>query len=399
MNTATITSQPERTSTRYRVLAAISSAHFLNDMMQSLILALYPMLKGNYHLSFAQLGLITLTYQITASILQPLIGAVTDKRPQQHSLVVGMGFTLVGLLLLSQADSFPLILLAAGLVGTGSSIFHPESSRIARFASGGQHGLAQSLFQVGGNAGSATGPLLAALIVIPLGQPSLAWFSLAALLAMGVLWRISLWYSHQQKSQGHKGKAKTAPFTPRKTLWVMGVLLTLLMTKFVYMASFQSYYTFYLIERFSLAPQQAQLLLFVFLFAVALGTVLGGPIGDRIGRKTVIWFSILGAAPFSIALPYVGLTGTITLSFIVGLIMSSAFSAMLVYAQELMPGKVGMVSGLFFGLAFGIAGIGAAVIGRLADSYGIISIYLMLAYLPLLGMVAGLLPKVENTKN
>ncbi|MBM5572136.1 MULTISPECIES: MFS transporter [Deefgea] len=399
MNTATITSQPERVSTRYRVLAAISSAHFLNDMMQSLILALYPMLKGNYHLSFAQLGLITLTYQITASILQPLIGAVTDKRPQQYSLVLGMGFTLVGLLLLSQADSFPLILLAAGLVGTGSSIFHPESSRIARFASGGLHGLAQSLFQVGGNAGSATGPLLAALIVIPLGQPSLAWFSLAALLAMGVLWRISLWYSHQQKTQGHKGNAKTAPFTARKTLWVMGVLLTLLMTKFVYMASFQSYYTFYLIERFSLAPQQAQLLLFVFLFAVALGTVLGGPIGDRIGRKTVIWFSILGAAPFSIALPYVGLTGTITLSFIVGLIMSSAFSAMLVYAQELMPGKVGMVSGLFFGLAFGIAGIGAAVIGRLADNYGIINIYLMLAYLPLLGMVAGLLPKIEHTKN
>nr|WP_314901757.1 MFS transporter [uncultured Deefgea sp.] len=264
MNTATITSQPERASTRYRVLAAISSAHFLNDMMQSLILALYPMLKGNYHLSFAQLGLITLTYQITASILQPLIGAMTDKRPQQHSLVVGMGFTLVGLLLLSQADSFPLILLAAGLVGTGSSIFHPESSRIARFASGGQHGLAQSLFQVGGNAGSAMGPLLAALIVIPLGQPSLAWFSLAALLAMGVLWRISLWYSHQQKSQGHKGNAKTAPFTPRKTLWVMGVLLTLLMTKFVYMASFQSFYTFYLIERFlrilsHLAPHSYQI--------------------------------------------------------------------------------------------------------------------------------------------
>ncbi|QLG89105.1 MFS transporter [Chitinibacter bivalviorum] len=396
MNTATITSQPERASTRYRVLAAISSAHFLNDMMQSLILALYPMLKGNYHLSFAQLGLITLTYQITASILQPLIGAVTDKRPQQHSLVVGMGFTLVGLLQLSQADTFPLILLAAGLVGTGSSIFHPESSRIARFASGGQHGLAQSLFQVGGNAGSATGPLLAALIVIPLGQPSLAWFSLAALLAMGVLWRISRWYSHQQKAQGHKGNAKVAPFTPRKTLWVMGVLLTLLMTKFVYMASFQSYYTFYLIERFALVPQQAQLLLFVFLFAVALGTVLGGPIGDRIGRKTVIWLSILGAAPFSIALPYVGLSGTVALSFIVGLIMSSAFSAMLVYAQELMPGKVGMVSGLFFGLAFGIAGIGAALVGRLADSFGIISIYQVLAFLPLLGIVAGLLPSLRN---
>jgi FSR family fosmidomycin resistance protein-like MFS transporter len=307
-----------------------------------------------------------------------------------------MGFTLVGLLLLSQADTFPLLLLAAGLVGTGSSIFHPESSRIARFASGGQHGLAQSLFQVGGNAGSAAGPLLAALIVIPLGQPSLAWFSLAALLAMGVLWRISSWYSQQKKTQESTCSIQAAPFTPRKTLCVMAILLMLLMTKFVYMASFQSYYTFYLIERFALGAQQAQLLLFVFLFAVALGTVLGGPIGDRIGRKSVIWFSILGAAPFSIALPYVDLTGTIALSFVVGLVMSSAFSAMLVYAQELIPGKVGMVSGLFFGLAFGIAGIGAAAVGRLADSYGMVSIYHILAYLPLLGIVAGLLPNMQK---
>lgn len=382
--------------TQYRVLAAISSAHFLNDMMQSLILALYPLLKGTYHLSFTQLGLLTLTYQLAASILQPLVGQFTDRRPQQHALVLGMGFTLSGLLLLSQANTFPLLLLAAALVGTGSSIFHPEASRIARLASGGQHGLAQSLFQVGGNAGSACGPLLAALIVIPLGQASLAWFSVAALVAMGVLRWISQWFANQQPRSSHKSSHHSAPFSRPKTMWVMAVLLTLLMTKFVYMASFQSYYTFYLIERFALAPQQAQLLLFVFLFAVALGTLLGGPIGDRIGRKAVIWFSILGAAPFAMLLPYVGLMGTVALSFIVGLIMSSAFSAMLVYAQDLLPGKVGTVAGLFFGLAFGIAGLGAALVGRMADHYGIVNVYQVLAYLPLLGIVAGLLPKIKH---
>ncbi|WP_047396862.1 MFS transporter [Chitinibacter sp. ZOR0017] len=381
--------------TQYRVLGAISSAHFLNDMMQSLILALYPMLKGTYHLSFTQLGLLTLTYQLAASILQPLVGQITDRRPQQHALVVGMGFTLAGLLLLSQAHTFALLLLAAALVGTGSSIFHPEASRIARLASGGQHGLAQSLFQVGGNAGSACGPLLAALIVIPLGQPSLAWFSGAALLAMAVLHWISRWFAAQHQAQTRHARAKAMPFSRGKTIWIMGVLLTLLMTKFVYMASFQSYYTFYLIERFALAPQQAQLLLFVFLFAVALGTLAGGPIGDRLGRKVVIWFSILGAAPFALWLPQVGLVATVLLSFVVGLIMSSAFSAMLVYAQELMPGKVGTVAGLFFGLAFGIAGLGAAVVGRLADHYGIVAVYQALAYLPLLGIVAGLLPKLK----
>ncbi|WP_273429435.1 MFS transporter [Chitinibacter tainanensis] len=381
--------------TQYRVLGAISSAHFLNDMMQSLILALYPMLKGTYHLSFTQLGLLTLTYQLAASILQPLVGQITDRRPQQHALVVGMGFTLAGLLLLSQAHTFALLLLAAALVGTGSSIFHPEASRIARLASGGQHGLAQSLFQVGGNAGSACGPLLAALIVIPLGQPSLAWFSGAALLAMAVLHWISRWFAAQHRAQTRHATAKAMPFSRGKTIWIMGVLLTLLMTKFVYMASFQSYYTFYLIERFALAPQQAQLLLFVFLFAVALGTLAGGPIGDRLGRKVVIWFSILGAAPFALWLPQVGLAGTVLLSFVVGLIMSSAFSAMLVYAQELMPGKVGTVAGLFFGLAFGIAGLGAALVGRLADHYGIVAVYQALAYLPLLGIVAGLLPKLK----
>ncbi|WP_034619749.1 MFS transporter [Chitinibacter tainanensis] len=381
--------------TQYRVLGAISSAHFLNDMMQSLILALYPMLKGTYHLSFTQLGLLTLTYQLAASILQPLVGQITDRRPQQHALVVGMGFTLAGLLLLSQAHTFALLLLAAALVGTGSSIFHPEASRIARLASGGQHGLAQSLFQVGGNAGSACGPLLAALIVIPLGQPSLAWFSGAALLAMAVLHWISRWFTTQHRAQTRHATAKAMPFSRGKTIWIMGVLLTLLLTKFVYMASFQSYYTFYLIERFALAPQQAQLLLFVFLFAVALGTLAGGPIGDRLGRKVVIWFSILGAAPFALWLPQAGLVGTVLLSFVVGLIMSSAFSAMLVYAQELMPGKVGTVAGLFFGLAFGIAGLGAALVGRLADHYGIVAVYQALAYLPLLGIVAGLLPKLK----
>ncbi|WP_410499621.1 MFS transporter [Chitinibacter sp. S2-10] len=384
--------------TQYHVLAAISSTHFLNDMMQSLILALYPVLKGTYQLSFAQLGLLTLTYQLAASILQPLVGQFTDRRPQQHALVFGMGFTLSGLLLLSQAHTFPLLLLAAALVGCGSSIFHPEASRIARLASGGQHGLAQSLFQVGGNAGSACGPLLAALIVIPFGQPSLAWFSVAALIAMLVLRWISQWYAAQHRQGAGKTASKVQPFSAGKTVWIMGVLLALLTTKFVYMASFQSYYTFYLIERFALAPQQAQLLLFVFLFAVALGTLAGGPIGDRIGRKAVIWFSILGAAPFAMALPHTGLAGTVALSFVIGLIMSSAFSAMLVYAQELLPGKVGTVAGLFFGFAFGIAGLGAALIGRLADHYGIVAVYQTLAYLPLLGIVAALLPTKQLAK-
>jgi len=392
MNTLTI----EAPRTKYRVLGAISSAHFLNDMMQSLLLALYPMLKGDYHLTFTQIGLLSLTYQITASILQPVVGMVTDRYTVRHSLTMGMGFTFVGLLVLSQASTFALLILAAGLVGMGSAVFHPESSRVARMASGGQHGLAQSIFQVGGNAGSACGPLLAALVVIPLGQSSMAWFSVAALIAMVVLWQVGNWKAHQHQATKHKAQARQQPLSPKKTAHALGILMALVMTKYLYLASIQSYYTFYLIERFSLTPQYAQIMLFVFLFGVALGTIAGGPIGDRIGRKRVIWFSILGCAPFTLALPYLGLHATIAFSFIIGLIMSSAFSAIIVFSQELLPGHIGTISGLFFGLAFGIAGIGAALIGNLADQYGITMVYQITAWLPLLGIIAAFLPDLRK---
>lgn len=396
MTTATLDLRPVGDSTRYRVLGAISSAHFLNDMLQSLILALYPLLKGSYALSFTQIGLMTLTYQVTASILQPLVGSFTDRHPQQHALVAGMGFSLCGLLLLSQAHTFAWLLVAAALTGMGSAIFHPESSRVARLASGGRHGLAQSLFQVGGNAGSACGPLLAALVVIPLGQASLAWFAPAALLAMAVLGRIGRWKAQQQKNSAGQRLSAAPPLSKARTAYALAVLVALVFTKYMYTASFHSYYTFYLIERFALSAQAAQLLLFVFLSGVALGTILGGPLGDRIGRKRVIWFSILGAAPFSLLLPHVGLEGTVALSFVIGLVISSAFSAILVLAQELLPGRIGMVSGLFFGLAFGVAGIGAALIGTLADRYGITAVYHITAFLPLGGIVAVLLPELKK---
>lgn len=392
MTTLTINVSP----TRYRVLGAISGAHFLNDMMQSLLLALYPMLKGDYHLTFTQIGLLSLTYQITASILQPLVGMLTDRYTVRHSLTIGMGFTFIGLLVLSQAGSFPWLILAAGLVGMGSAVFHPESSRVARMASGGQHGLAQSIFQVGGNAGSACGPLLAALVVIPLGQSSMAWFSVAALVAMTVLWQVGNWKARQHLSAKNKAQSRAQPLSPKKTAYALAVLMTLVMTKYLYLASIQSYYTFYLIERFSLTPQFAQIMLFVFLAGVALGTIAGGPIGDRIGRKRVIWFSILGCAPFTLALPHLGLHATVFFSFIIGLIMSSAFSAIIVFSQELLPNHIGTISGLFFGLAFGIAGIGAALIGNLADSYGITTVYRITAWLPLLGIIAALLPDLRK---
>lgn len=396
MTTATLEIRPVINITRYRVLGAISSAHFLNDMLQSLILALYPLLKGSYHLSFTQIGLMTLTYQITASLLQPLVGSFTDRYPQKHALVLGMGFSLCGLCLLSQAHTFAWLLVAAALTGMGSAIFHPESSRVARLASGGQHGLAQSLFQVGGNAGSACGPLLAALIVIPLGQASLAWFSPAALLAMAVLWKIGNWKADHQKNNAGKRPSTAPPLSKARTTYALVILIALVFTKYIYTSSFHSYYTFYLIERFSLSTQAAQMLLFVFLSGVALGTILGGPIGDRIGRKRVIWFSILGAAPFSLMLPYVGLQGTVALSFVIGLVISSAFSAIMVLAQELLPGRIGMVSGLFFGLAFGVAGIGAALIGNFADQYGITAVYKVTAFLPLGGIIAIFLPDMKK---
>lgn len=382
--------------TRYRVLGAISFSHFLNDMMQSLILAIYPLLKGNFHLSFAQVGLITLTYQITASLLQPAVGLYTDKHPQPYSLVVGMGSTLSGLVLLAFAPSFGWLLLAAALVGTGSSIFHPESSRVARMASGGQHGLAQSIFQVGGNAGSAMGPLLAAWIIIPQGQQSVAWFSLAALLAMIVLWQVGGWYQQQHRAVRKTVVTAASPLPTRTVLTAMAVLMVLVFSKYFYMASLTSYFTFYLMQKFQLSVQSAQIHLFVFLFAVAAGTIIGGPLGDRIGRKRVIWGSILGVAPFTLALPYANLEWTGVLTFIIGFILASAFSAILVFAQELVPGKVGMVSGLFFGFAFGMGGIGAAVMGGLADRHGIEYVYQLCAWLPLLGLLTVFLPDIRK---
>jgi MFS transporter, FSR family, fosmidomycin resistance protein len=386
-------------ATRFNVLGAISFSHFLNDMMQSLIVAIYPLLKGEFHLSFTQIGVITLTYQVCASVLQPVIGVYTDKNPKPYSLSVGMGFTLIGMLTLAVAPSYPLVLAAAAMIGAGSSIFHPESSRIARLASGGRHGLAQSIFQVGGNAGSATGPLLAAWIIIPHGQTSLAWFSLAALLAIAVLTRVGAWYKrhHLDRPAGSKSRAAASnPVSARRVAWSIGILVLLIFSKYFYMASISSYYSFYLIEKFQVSVQSAQLYLFVFLLAMALGTLFGGPIGDRVGRKRVIWFSILGVAPFTLALPFVNLPWTCALSFVIGLILSSAFSAIVVFAQELMPGKVGAVSGLFFGFAFGIGGIGAAVLGSFADHYGIESVYRICAYLPLLGLAAAFLPDIEH---
>jgi FSR family fosmidomycin resistance protein-like MFS transporter len=384
--------------TAFTVLGAISFCHFLNDMMQALLPAMYPMLKQDFALDFGQVGLITLTFQLTASLLQPAIGAYTDHRPQPYSLMTGMTFTLFGLILLSAAHSFPMVLLSAGMVGLGSAVFHPESSRVARMASGGQHGLAQSLFQVGGNAGSAVGPLAAAFVVLPRGQRSVAWFSLAALLAIVVLWRVGGWYGRRRASASGAAAVRGPTHTPvpiGQVRLALAVLIVLVFSKYIYLASLTSYYTFYLIHRFGVSVQTAQLHLFWFLGAVAAGTIIGGPVGDRIGRKRVIWGSILGVLPFTLALPYVGLMWSGVLSVIIGLILASAFSAILVYAQELLPGRVGMISGLFFGLAFGIAGIGAAVLGQLADHTSIEFVYHLCSYLPALGLLTGFLPDLE----
>ncbi len=385
------------TTTVFPILIAISVSHMLNDIIQSLIPAIYPILKENYALDFGQIGLITLAFQLTASILQPIVGLYTDHKPQPYSLAFGMGCTLMGLLALSMAGSFHTILLASALVGVGSSIFHPESSRVARMASGGRHGLAQSLFQVGGNAGSAIGPLLAAFIVIPHGQGSLSWFSVIALVGMVILFQVGRWYSARRRAApAGAAKVRQGPNVSRARIVAsIAVLGMLMFSKFFYMASFSSYYTFYLIERFDLSVQSAQLYLFVFLAAVALGTIAGGPIGDRLGRKVVIWISILGVAPFTLALPYVGLTATMILSAIIGAILASAFSAIIVYAQELVPGKVGMIAGLFFGGAFGLGGIGAAVLGEMADWYGIVTVYKICSFLPLIGLLTAFLPSIE----
>ncbi|WP_118180606.1 MFS transporter [Paraburkholderia phosphatilytica] len=385
--------------TVYPVLGAISFSHLLNDMIQSLILAIYPMLKDNFSLSFTQIGLITLTYQITASLLQPLVGIYTDKHPKPYSLPVGMGFTLCGLLLMSVAPSFGVLLVAAALVGCGSSVFHPESSRVARMASGGRHGLAQSLFQVGGNAGSSLGPLLAAAIIIPHGQHSIAWFSAAALVGIVVLAQISRWYSqHPATKKARSAQAPRAALSRGRVALAMSVLVMLVFSKYFYLASINSYFTFYLIDRFHLPIQAAQIHLFVFLAAVAAGTIIGGPVGDRIGRKYVIWVSILGVAPFTLLLPYANLFWTTVLTIVIGVVLASAFSAILVYAQELIPGKVGMVAGLFFGFAFGLGGVGAAVLGQLADATSIAFVYKVCSFLPLLGVLTVFLPDVEGKK-
>ena len=381
----------------YAVIFAISVSHFLNDLVQSLIPSLYPILKTNYALDFGQIGMITLAFQFTSSLLQPLVGIYTDRQPRPYSLALGMSVTLVGLLLLSVASNYPLILLAAGLVGTGSAIFHPESARIARLASGGRFGFAQSVFQVGGNFGTALGPLLAALIVVPLGQHSVAGFSLVAALAIVILWRIGKWYKPRivPRKVARSAIADHGASATRVKVALV-VLVLMLFSKTFYMASITSYYTFYLMHKFALPTQTAQLYLFVFLAANAAGVFFGGPLGDRFGRKYVIWFSILGVLPFTLALPYASLPMSVALTVVIGFVLSSAMPAVIVYAQELMPHRLGMISGLFFGFGFGLGGVGAAVLGEVADIKGIDFVYQVCAFLPAIGLLAVFLPDLSK---
>ncbi len=403
----TLTSRPTpavnqaASRTVFAILGAISLAHLLNDLLQSLVPAIYPALKARFGLSFGQIGAITLVNQLTASVLQPVVGMVTDRRPMPYSLPVGMTSTLAGLLLLSQASSYPVVLAAVALVGIGSSVFHPESSRVARLASGGQHGLAQSIFQVGGNAGSALGPLMAAFVIASHGshvggQGELVWFGLAALLGMGVLTLVGSWYRSQSSTRSSRAEIAVHDLAPRRVALAMTILIVLMLSKFFYMASMANYYTFYLIGRFGLTLHNAQLCLFLFSGAFAAGTLLGGPVGDRIGRKQIIWVSILGVLPFTLALPYAGLVGTVLLSVPIGLLLASAFPAIVVYAQELMPGRVGAVSGLMFGLAFGLGGLGAAALGMLADRTSIGLVFQLCAFLPVMGLLAGFLPRFDD---
>jgi MFS transporter, FSR family, fosmidomycin resistance protein len=389
-------------ATVFGVILAISFCHLLNDMMQSLLPAIYPDLKADFGLSFGQIGIVTLVYQMTASILQPLVGLYADRHPTPLALPGGTLFSLGGLVVLSLAHRYPILLLGAALLGIGSSVFHPESSRVARMASGGRHGLAQSLFQVGGNTGQALGPLAAALVVVRWGQSSVAFFALLLLLSTAILWNVGRWYQHYGLARLHRGVARKAshPRLPRAAvIRGIAVLLALIFSKYVYLTSLTSYYTFYLIEHFKLSVQAAQLYLFVFLAAIAVGTILGGAIGDRIGRKRVIWVSILGALPFTLLLPHASLFWTGPLTVLIGLILASAFPAILVYAQELVPGKVGMISGLFFGLAFGAGGIGAAWLGALVDATSLEYVYRLCAYLPLIGLLAALLPDAERAED
>ncbi len=384
----------------FEILGVLSFCHLLNDMMQSLIPAIYPILKQNFSLNFTQVGLITLVLQLTGALLQPVVGFYSDRRPRPYALATGMGFTLAGMILLSRAGSFPMVLAAASLVGLGSSVFHPESSRIARAASGGRHGFAQSIFQVGGNLGSSLGPLLAAFVVLPRGQSSIAWFSIAAVIGIAFLLHVGTWY--QRSGAIHAGRRSISTshdaVSSRQIVIALAILLALLFSKFIYLASLGSYYTFYLISRFHLSVQSAQLHLFLFLGAVAAGTIIGGPVGDRIGRRQVILWSILGVLPFTLALPYANLFWTRILSVVIGMVLASAFSVIVVYAQELMPGRVGMIAGLFFGVAFGISGIGAAALGSLADRTDIFFVYRLCSYLPAIGVLALWLPRMETKK-
>ena len=386
----------------FAILAAISFSHLLNDTIQSILPAIYPFLKSAFALSFAQIGLMTLALMLTASLLQPLVGIYTDRRPMPYSLVIGMVFSLAGLLLLSLAASFAMLLVAAGLLGIGSSVFHPESSRVARMASGGRYGLAQSLFQVGGHVGSAIGPLIGAFLIVPRGQSSIVWCSLLAVAAIVVLWKVGNWSAAGVSRT--VGSAVGSPVSRRPTGvsgrrlgWSLAILAVLVFSKYFYLASLNSYYTFYLISKFHVSVRTAQIDLFVFLGAVAAGTILGGPLGDRFGRKSVIWGSILGVLPFTLLLPHANLFWTSILTVMIGLILASAFSAIVVFAQELVPERVGLISGVFFGLAFGIAGLGAAALGRLADVVGIEAVYRLCAFLPAIGLLAAFLPDLDGS--
>ena len=386
--------------TVFSILFTISFTHLLNDMMQSVIPAVYPLIKDKYNFSFTQIGMITFTFQLTASLLQPFVGFYTDRRPKPFSLVLGMTFTLTGLILLSIASTFISFLVAVAFIGMGSSIFHPESSRVAHLASGGRKGLAQSIFQLGGNAGSAIGPLLAALIVVPYGQFNIIWIGAGAILGIAVLFKVGKWYGNHLNLKKSKGPGLTdgPGISHQRVVVSLIILLVLIFSKYFYMASMSSYFTFYLIDKFHVSVQHSQLYLFAFLAAVAAGTVIGGPLGDRFGRKYIIWISILGVAPFTLLLPYVGLTWTVILAIIIGVILASAFSAILVYATDLVPGKVGLIAGLFFGFAFGMGGIGSALLGWLADRTSISYVFRICAFLPLIGIITGFLPNVEHKK-
>ena len=400
--TASIQAKQLAENTVFSILLTISFSHLLNDTIQSLIPSIYPIVKDSLHLNFSQVGLITFTFQMAASVLQPIVGMYTDKRPHPFSLAIGMSFTLIGLVLLSQSGSYYFILIAVALIGIGSSVFHPEASKVAHMAAGERRGLAQSIFQVGGNTGSALGPLLAAAIIVPFGQSNIIWFSLVALLAIIVLITVGRWYSNNMHRIHSKAKhlhlQTHAHFSNKKIVLSISILLVLIFSKYFYLASMVSYYTFYLINKFQLSVQSSQLHLFIFLAAVAAGTIIGGPIGDKIGRKYVIWFSILGVAPFTLLLPHANLFWTTVLSIFIGVILASAFSAILVYAQELLPGKIGLISGLFFGFAFGMGGLGSALLGALADHTSIDYVYKVCAYLPLIGLLTGLLPDIHERK-